>query len=33
MCGAMLAIVDVTNSKPLLYQVAWKFIKLIENKK
>ncbi len=33
MCGAMLAIVDVTKSKPLLYQVAWKFIKLIENKK
>jgi hypothetical protein len=31
MCGVMLAIVDVTNSKPLLYQSAWKFIKLIEN--
>jgi hypothetical protein len=33
MCGVMLGIVDVTNSKPLLYQVAWKFIKLIEKKK
>ncbi len=33
MCRVMLAIVDVTKSKPLLYKVAWKFIKLIENKK
>ena len=33
MCGVMLAIVDVSKSKPLLYQVAYKFIKMIENKK
>ena len=33
MCGVMLAIVDVSKSKPLLYQVAFKFIKMIENKK
>jgi hypothetical protein len=33
MCGVMLAIIDVTKSKHLLYQVAWKLIKLIENKK
>jgi len=33
MCGVMLAIVDVSKSKPLLYQVAYKFIKLIKNKK
>ena len=33
MCGVMLAIVDVSKSKPILYQVAYKFIKMIENKK
>ena len=33
MCGVMLAIVDVSKSKPLLYQVAYKFIRMIENKK
>ncbi len=33
MCGVMLAIVDVSKSKPLLYQFAWKIIKFIENKK
>ena len=33
MCGVMLAIVDVSKTKPLLYQVAYKFIKMIENKK
>jgi hypothetical protein len=33
MCRVMLAIVDINKSKPLLYQVAWKFIKLIKNRK
>jgi hypothetical protein len=33
MCGVQLAIVDVSKSKPLLYQLAWKFIKFIKNKK
>jgi hypothetical protein len=33
MCGVQLAIVDVSKSKPLLYQFAWKIIKFIENKK
>ncbi len=33
MCGVMLAIVDVSKSKPLLYQVAYRFIKMIENKR
>ena len=33
MCGVMLAIVDVSKTKPMLYQVAYKFIKMIENKK
>ena len=28
----MLAIIDVTMSKPMLFQIAWKFIKLIESK-
>ena len=32
-CGVILAIVDVSRTKPLLYQVAYKFIKIIENKK
>jgi hypothetical protein len=32
MCRVMLAIVDVSKSKPLLYQFAWKIIKFIENK-
>jgi hypothetical protein len=32
MCGVQLAIVDVSKSKPLLYQLAWKFIKFIKNK-
>jgi hypothetical protein len=29
----MLAIVDISKSKPLLYQFTWKVIKFIENKK
>ncbi len=33
MCGVQLAIVDVSKSKPLLYQFAWKIIKFIEKKK
>ena len=32
-CGVILAIVDVSTNKPLLYQVAYKIIKIIENKK
>ena len=32
-CGVILAIADVSTTKPLLYQVAYKFIKIIENKK
>jgi hypothetical protein len=30
-CGVQLAIVDVSTSKPILYQFAWKIIKFIEN--
>ena len=33
MCGVMVANVDVLKTKPLLYQVAYKFIKIIKNKK
>jgi hypothetical protein len=33
MCGVQLAIVDVSTTKPLLYQFALKMIKFIENKK
>jgi hypothetical protein len=33
MCGVMIAIVDISMTKPLLYQVAYKFIKIIKNKK
>jgi hypothetical protein len=33
MCRVQLAIVDVSKSKPLLYQFAWKIIKFIENNK
>jgi hypothetical protein len=33
MCGVKLVIVDDSKSKPLLYQLAWKFIKIIKNKK
>jgi vacuolar-type H+-ATPase subunit D/Vma8 len=32
-CGVQLVIVDVSTSKPILYQFAWKLIKFIENKK
>jgi vacuolar-type H+-ATPase subunit D/Vma8 len=32
-CGVQLAIIDVSTSKPILYQFAWKLIKFIENKK
>jgi hypothetical protein len=32
MCVVQLVIVDVSKSKPLLYQLAWKFIKFIKNK-
>jgi hypothetical protein len=32
MCGVQLAIVDVSKSKHLLYQFAWKIIKFIANK-
>ncbi len=33
MCRVMLTIVDVSMTKPLLYQVTYKFIKIIKNKK
>jgi hypothetical protein len=33
MCGVQLAIMDVSKSKPLLYQLALRFIKFIKNKK
>jgi hypothetical protein len=33
MCGVQLAIVEVSTTKPLLYQFALKMIKFIENKK
>ncbi len=32
-CGVQLAVVDVSKSKPLLYQFAWQIIKFIESKK
>jgi hypothetical protein len=32
-CGVQLAMVDILVGKPLLYQFAWKMIRLIENKK
>jgi hypothetical protein len=32
-CGVILSVVDVSAKKPLLYQVAHKFIRFIENKK
>ncbi len=32
-CGVILVIVDVPATKPILYQFAWKLIKLIKNKK
>ncbi len=33
MCGVQLTIMDVSKSKPLLYQLTWKFIEFIKNKK
>ena len=32
-CGVQLAMVDMTAGKPLLFQLAWKVIRFIENKK
>ena len=32
-CSVQLAMIDITASKPLLFQFAWKAIQLIENKK
>ena len=32
-CGVQLAMIDITAGKPLLFQFAWKVIRLIENKK
>ena len=32
-CGIQLAMVDILAGKPLLYQFAWKMIRLIKNKK
>ena len=32
-CSVQLAMVDITTRKPLLFQLAWKVIRLIENKK
>ena len=32
MCGVQLAMIDIPASKPLLYQLAWKIIRFIENK-
>jgi hypothetical protein len=32
-CGMQLAIIDITALKPILYQLVWKKIKFIENKK
>ncbi len=32
-CGIQLAMVNILAGKPLLYQFAWKMIRLIENKK
>ncbi len=31
-CGIQLAMVDILAGKPLLYQFAWKMIRLIKNK-
>ncbi len=33
MCGVQLAMVNIAAGKPLLYQLAWKIIRFIENKK
>ena len=33
MCGVQLAMIDIAAGKPILYQFAWKVIRLIENKK
>ena len=32
-CGVQFAMIDITAGKPLLFQLAWKVIQLIENKK
>ncbi len=32
-CGIQLAIVNISTTKPILYQFTWKLIKFIENKK
>jgi len=32
-CGVQLAMVDITAGKPLLFQMAWKVIRFIKNKK
>ena len=32
-CGVKLAMIDITAGKPLLYQLTWKAIRFIENKK
>ncbi len=32
-CGVQLAMVDITAGKPLLFQLAWKVIWFIKNKK
>jgi hypothetical protein len=32
MCGVQLAMVNIAAGKPLLYQLAWKIIRFIENK-
>ena len=32
-CGVQLAMIDITASKPLLFQFAWKAIRFIKNKK
>ena len=32
MCGVQLAMIDIPAGKPLLYQLAWKIIRFIENK-
>ena len=32
-CGVQIAMIDITASKALLFQLAWKVIRLIENKK
>ncbi len=33
MCGVQLAMIDIAAGKPILYQFAWKVIRLIMNKK